>query len=154
MTWTYSLTDLANSAKDQVRAMIGDTVASDPQLQDEEIAQFVAGRTTTFGAAADACRALASKFSRSVTQKANGAQVNFTDLAKAYLKMALGFDQQAALAGGAMPYAGGLSIADKQGQESDSDRVPPEYVIGMDDAMLPVPPVGTQSQIFPEDNEP
>ena len=149
MTWTYSVSDLATSAKDQLRLAIGDTLTSDQQLQDEEILQFIAGRSTLAGACADACRALATKFSRSVTQKAAGASANFSDMAKAYQRMAAQFEQQAALGGSALPYAGGMSIADKQSQEQNDDRVPPSFSIGMDDNVLPVPSAGPSPAQYP-----
>lgn len=146
MTWSYSIADLATSAKDQVRAQIGDVLSTDPQLQDEEIATFITGRGSILGACADCCRAIASKFSRSVTQKAGGSAANFSDLAKAYREMALQFEARAAAGGSALPYAGGISNADKLSQELNDDRVSPQFAIGMDDALLPVPPVGIETQ--------
>lgn len=152
MVWTYSLTSLATTQKDQVRLAIGDTLSSDQQLQDEEINAALANRSTILGAAADCCRSIAAKFSRSVTQKAAGASANFSDLAKQYLTMALQFDAQAALSGSALPYAGGISIADKMNQETNSDRVPPNFTIGMDDNVLPVPEVGPEGETEEFDN--
>lgn len=134
MTWSYSTADLATSPKDQVRLQIGDTLSADPQLQDEEIAQFIAGRSTLAGACADACRSLASKFSRSVDQGAAGpSYVKFSQMAAAYLKQAVMFDQIAARSGSGLPYAGGISVSDKETQESNTDRVAPQFNIGMDD---------------------
>jgi hypothetical protein len=54
MTWTYTITDLSTSQKDQVRLLIGDTVQTDHQLQDEEIAYLLTQRSSVYGAAADA----------------------------------------------------------------------------------------------------
>lgn len=41
MAWNYDPTDLETDLVSQVRLRIGDTVASDPQLQDEEIEFFL-----------------------------------------------------------------------------------------------------------------
>lgn len=43
MSWTYDPTILQDSPKDQIRLLIGDTLESDPLLQDEEI-QFYIGQ--------------------------------------------------------------------------------------------------------------
>jgi hypothetical protein len=143
MTWTYNVTQLAVSPLYQVRLSIGDTLAADPQMQDEEIVQFIAGRTTLAGAAADCCRALSSKFSRSVTLKGGGTTANYSDLSKAYMRMAINFDQMAAKTGGALPYAGGISVTDKQAVENDADRVEPQFNIGLDDNL--VAPIGSSA---------
>ncbi len=37
MSWSYDPTTLADSAKDQIRLKIGDTIESEPLLEDEEI---------------------------------------------------------------------------------------------------------------------
>lgn len=131
MTWSY--TPGGTDALDKVRFLVGDTLTSDQQLQDEEINALVATTSTIYGAAAACCNALASKFSRSVTFKAGQSSANFSDLAKAYRLQALGFDQQAALFGSGLPYAGGLSKADKAQQEANTDRVLPQFNYDMDD---------------------
>lgn len=147
MVWSYL--PLPNEIRniDQVRLNIGDTVKCDQQLQDEEIVAFLAGRPNIYGACADACRSLAAKFGRSVNQKAGPNSANFSDMAKAYLRMASGFDQKAAMSGSAMPYAGGISVADKIRQDQDTDRVKPQFNIGLDDNnLLPFGPSGQQTE--------
>lgn len=147
MTWTYSPFDLSTSSKDQVRIAIGDILSTDPQLQDEEIASFIAGRTSISGACADCCRAIASRMSRSVTMKTTSAGANWSDLSKAYLRMAIQFDQQAISSGSAMPYAGGISIVDKMNQESNTDRVQPQFNLDMDDnRLMPFGPAGGETE--------
>ena len=147
MTWTYSTADLATSAKDQVRLLIGDTLSVDPQLQDEEIVQFISARSSIYGAAGDCCRSLASKFSRSVTQKAGTNTLNFSDMSKAYLKMAIGFDAKALASGAGTPYAGGISQSDKDGQVSNDDRVAPQFNLGMEDNNT-IPISGTGNEVI------
>jgi hypothetical protein len=49
MSWTYS-PDQLNLPLYQVRLMIGDVIACDPQLQDEEILYFISTRTPTCAA--------------------------------------------------------------------------------------------------------
>jgi hypothetical protein len=147
MTWTYSVDDLASSAKDQVRLLVGDTLTTDQQLQDEEILYLLTTRSSVYGAAAECCRSLQAKFSRSVDQSAGGTRTMYSQLAKAYGVKAAEFEQKAATSGGNLPYAGGISIADKTAQEQDSDRVSPQFQIGMQDDFLPVPPAGNESDV-------
>ncbi|WP_407146251.1 hypothetical protein [Bradyrhizobium sp. ORS 86] len=141
MTWTYDVTALATSAKDNVRLLIGDTDETDPQLQDEEIAYFLSGRPNPYGAAAECCRALAAKYARLVSQSAGDTKFVFSDMSKAYERRASDFEGQAANSGAGLPYAGGISNTDKLNQESDSDRVQPQFTLGIDDNFLPVAPV-------------
>lgn len=41
MPWTYDPMKLKDSLKDQIRLLIGDTIESDPLLQDEEIQFYI-----------------------------------------------------------------------------------------------------------------
>jgi hypothetical protein len=144
MTWTFDPTLLAGSPLFQLRSLIGDTLASDPQIADEELAFYQTQRASLYGAAAMACRTLASKYSRSVTQASGTTKFNFTDLSKAYAARAVAFELMASA--GMMPYAGGISIADKAAQELDPDRVGPQFNIGMDDNEIPVAPEGNETE--------
>lgn len=147
MTWSYLPQIAPIKPLYQVRMAIGDTLINDQQLQDEEILQFLAGRTTFYGACADACRSLAAKFSRSVTMKGGGSTANYSDLAKAYLRMATSFENKAVLSGSGMPYAGGISVADKTAQEQNTDRVKPQFNIDSNDNnLVPGGPAPGQTQ--------
>lgn len=151
MTWSYTINDLATSAKDQVRFLIGDTLSTDPQLQDEEINLAISRRTSIAGACAECCRSLAAKFARSVDMSAGSSKTSYSQLAKAYTIKTNEFEMQAASGGGGLPYAGGISIADKLNQEANEDRVQPQFQVGMDDNLLPVAPAGNESSVPPGD---
>lgn len=138
MTWSYNSSLLASSTKDALRLLIGDVISCDPQLQDEEISYFISARGTLYGAAAECCRALAAKFSRSVDQQAGTSKLFYSQLAKAYTLKAIEFEAKATLSGAAMPYSGGISLSDKQIQDLNNDRVPPSFTIGIMDDPDPV----------------
>jgi hypothetical protein len=138
MTWSYFPNLLGKQAKDTVRLLIGDVLSSDPQLQDEEINYFVTNRGTLYGAAADACRAMASKFSRSVDQQSGQSKFSFSQMAKAYNTKAAQFEEKAGILT-AVVYAGGISASDVLLQEVNSDRMQPQFTVGMDDNYLPEP---------------
>ena len=111
--------------------MIGDTLPADQQLQDEEIDAILGLRSTVYGAAADACRAIAAKFSRSVTQSGGGsAKANFSDLSKAYARMAIAFEARS-FGYVSMPYAA-----------IHADDCPPpdqQFSVGFEDNYIPLP---------------
>lgn len=138
MTWSYNTNLLSSNPKDAVRLLIGDVLSTDPQLQDEEINYLVSSRGTLYGAAADCCRAMAAKFSRSVDQQAGTSKNAYSQMAKAYTLKASEFETKAVLNGAAMPYAGGISLSDKQTQDLNTDRVQPQFTIGIMDSSLPV----------------
>lgn len=144
MTWSYDLAALATNKKNQVRLLIGDTVATSPQMQDEEIAFALTQRGSIYGAAADICRALSAKLSREADTVDKDLRTMLSTRAKAYASRARDLEIQAKARGGAMPYAGGISIADKIQQETDLDRVQPDFSRGMDINYLPVAPVGNE----------
>lgn len=145
MTWAYNPAVLATSQKDQVRLLIGDTVPTDQQMQDEEISFYLTQRSSIWGAAAECCRTLQARFSRSVDQAAGDTKVMYSQLAKAYGGKAADFDAKAAAGGAGLPYAGGISITDKIKQGQDQDRVPTQFQVGMDENLLPVAPAGNES---------
>ena len=155
MTWTYSVSDLGTSQKDDVRMLIGDTDVTSPQLQDEEIGYALVQRPSLFGAAALCCRSLAAKYAISVTTAAGDTKLQNSDISKAYARLAASFDAQAAQSGAGLPYAGGISVTDKQSVAEDSDRVEPQFTIGLDDNYLPIAPVdeGGSTEFNPLGNE-
>src|ERR1700722_13895684 len=110
MTWSYTVSDLATSAKDEVRFLIGDTLTTDQQVQDEEINFAISQRSSVWGACAECCRAPATKFSRSADTAAGGSKTSYSQLAKAYGAKALDFEAKAAMGGAGLPYAGGISV--------------------------------------------
>lgn len=142
MTATYDITQLATSALFQVRLTAGDTNIAAPLLQDEEWTYFLSQRNTVYGAAALGCTALASQFSQQSDLATGSVRLTLSQKAKAYRVMALKFEAQAA--SGAMPYAGGISVTDKTNNQQDPDQVAPQFQIGMEDNLLPVPPDGNE----------
>lgn len=145
--FTYYPTQLATSKKDQVRLLVGDTVSTDPQMQDEEIAFYLTQRASVWGAAAECCMTLATKFARSVDQAVGAAKISFSQMAKAYTGKAAVFNAKAAAMGSGLPYAGGLSIADMLNALSNDDRPAPQFTIGItDNITIPVAPAGGETE--------
>ena len=146
MAWTYDPNLISTIPLYQVRLLVGDTLSTDQQLMDEEINFQLTQRASIYGAAAECCRSLASKFSRSVDSASGSNKRAYSQMAKAYTTMAIQYDVKAALEGAGIPYAGGISISDKLNQEMNNDRVPPQFNIGMDENLLPIGPAGNETE--------
>lgn len=143
--WTYS-GDPTTSTKDQVRALIGDTDWDDPLLTDGEINWFVTQRSTVYGAAAFACRSLATKYARQVDNVVGEMHLLYSQRTKSFNLMAQQFEGQAAQRGGGAPYAGGVSVAQKIANFTNPDIVQPQFNIGMDDNyIIPLSPAGNET---------
>lgn len=122
MSWGYD-SDPSGSTRDAVRLMIGDTDIDDQLIQDEEIAYFLDQEGTTHMAAARAADAIAAKFSRQADKKVGDLSIAASQRAKAYRDLAADLRSQASKF--VTPFAGGISVSNKQSYEGDSDRVKP-----------------------------
>jgi len=140
--WTYDPTQLTTSPLMQIRVQIGDTQYNDQSLYDEEINFCFAQRPNLYGACAEACRLIASKNYRRVDVVQGLLKTNYSQIAKSYDAKARQFDFLASTRGPGLPYAGGISAADKEQQVENDDRVTPAFNIGMDDNYLPIAPAG------------
>ena len=145
MTWSFSLATLQRNNKDQVRVLIGDFNPTDPLMQDELITFFMTQRATVYGAAAMACQTLATQFAREADTVQDNLHTTYSVRSKSFYAKAAQYEAMAAQRGAGIPYAGGISIADKIQQELNPDRVSPQYTIGMDDNYLPVGPAGGET---------
>lgn len=145
MTWSYS-PDQLNKPLYLCRLELGDVVCGDQQFQDEEINAALARRGSVYGACADLCRAYAARVSRSVDQAVTGAAAKFSQMSRQYRIMALTYEAKAASSGMGTPYAGAISLTDKNNQVQDQDRVPPLFQRGMHDNLIPVAPTGLESE--------
>jgi len=134
MTWNYS-GDPASSARDSIRFLVGDTDINDQLVTDEEIAwtnnQVTGSDTATtdlYTAAYRVMIAIASKFSRLANQAIGDMRVDLFQKAE---NARLQAEELRTLAGREnlvpVPYAGGISIADKDIDRANSDRVDPFF---------------------------
>lgn len=146
MSWNYSPALLGTSTLMQIRRLIGDVLAGDQQIQDEEI-NWTAGRyATIYGAAAECCRNLGVQFARQVDTVQGELKTNYSNRSKQYF--ALARDLEVRGQRGLLPYAGGISASDKDTVAENSDRVPPAFNRGQFDDLLPVGPVGEQTPML------
>lgn len=139
-TWIYTGNPAAAN-KDWVRWRVGDVRADDQLVSDEEInAALTDANSNKNLAAAMVCERIAADFSReadfTINDGSGASRTNaLSQRAASYLKLATTLRDAAAGSTTifAAPYAGGISIADKDAQEDDTDRVSPAFNIGMQD---------------------
>ncbi len=132
MSWTYS-GDPSSSTRDKVRFLIGDTDSSDQQLLDTEVDAILSDNADDpYATAITLAEGLAAKFSRKADKSVGDLSISYSQLGKNYTDLATRLRRTASLQL-ATPYAGGISIADKDAVEDDDDRVRPGFKIGMHD---------------------
>lgn len=125
MSWSYS-GNPGSSAKDQVRFLIGDTNTKDQLLLDGEITWLLEQYNQyPLNAAARACELIAAKFSRMCDETVGRVSIDFSQRAKGYYALRDDLVRQISL--GSQPFAGGISHAQKQAEESNEDRVKPSF---------------------------
>ena len=137
MTWTYG-GDPAASALAAIRFLTGDTDTNDQLINDEEIAwtnnQVTGSDTATTARYEVSYRvmiAIASKFSRLADQSVGDLKVDMFQKATNAREQAALLKQQALREGNTpTPYAGGISVSDKEIDEENSDIVQPYFSRG------------------------
>lgn len=128
-TWTYSGNPAASSL-DAVRAVIGDTDTSDQLLSDEEILWALSSQGNVFSAGSLCCHMIIG--SGRLNDKRVGDLIIWKSQRASQLKqLAAELTRQVAI--GAIPYAGGISIADKRSVSGNTDRPYPFGEIGIHD---------------------
>jgi hypothetical protein len=126
MSWTYNST-LATDL-DRVRFLVGDTDTDDKQLQDGEINYVVGFFGSVYGAAAAICEALAAKYARKCDKSVGDLSLSMSQKSTAYRAMAASLRSQGSVL--CTPTAGGISIASKDSESADTDRMTPVFARG------------------------
>lgn len=119
MSWTYS--NDFTTTKDQVRFLIQDTNTSRQLVTDEEIEWLVSTEANVYTAAAMACETLVTKAGSIKSKWVGDLRIVYD--ASYYRNLAMSL--RARGSSHQVPFAGGISISDKQTQENDSDAVQP-----------------------------
>jgi len=130
-TWTYDSTAPGATAKDYVRLRVGDTTSADQLLQDAEILAVISAETNTLKAASICAQTIAGKYARKVDKTVGKLAISMSQASARYSEMADDLLRESGRKAGA--YAGGISIADKEDTEADTDRVAPVFTMGQFD---------------------
>lgn len=129
MSWSYS-GNPSSSTLDEVRFLIGDTDTTDQLIQNEEITYLLTETDgNVYEAAIYAARSIAAKFSREADKKIGDYSISASQRASAFFNLAkqLELSQKKNLVSKVRPYAGGISVTDKQVDEQNTDRTVPAF---------------------------
>jgi hypothetical protein len=134
MSATYDSSMASN--RDKVRFLIQDTVVASAMLQDEEIDFMLIEYPNYKMAAANCADVLSSKFASAAEDRQIGnLRLRYADKSKKYADLANRLRMQASKF--ILPYAGGISKADKEAINDETDRVEPSFRRGQMKQALP-----------------
>lgn len=148
--WTYDnsllSTATANADVMTVRLMIGDRLPGRQLLYDAEILFNIGQFANLYLAAAECARNISLQYATQVDLVQGELKTNYSQITKMFAERAAMLESRGMARGGAMPYAGGISVQDKNNYVQNTDRVVPNFNIGMDDNLSsPVGPVGNET---------
>lgn len=137
MAWSYNSSDLNTTTSsgrlNSVRLLIGDTDTTDQIMQDEEIVFSLAQTNNNiYYAGSWACHMIASKFSRLVDTRLEGAgETKYSDMAKKYITMSDHLNDLGKRTNGKSLgiSAGGIKMSEMLVAEQDTNRVQPKITI-------------------------
>jgi hypothetical protein len=109
--------------------LIGDTIESDPLLQDEEINFSLTVESSLNGAAALCCEAIAKKFAREADRGLGPMRIAASQKSTKYDAMAKDLRKKAA--GYGTPYSGNMSVSDRDTDKSDTTLNQPAFTRDM-----------------------
>lgn len=134
MAWSYDNT--LPTEKDQIRLLVGDIIAADPQLDDNEV-QFFADQFSVKIAAAEVAMVLSAKYAREADKWVGDLKILASQRSRTYAELAKRLREQAAtIEGGTQGqglYAGGISLSDKAQHEANVDANLATFRMGMHD---------------------
>ena len=122
---TYS-GDPANSPRDKVRMLIGDTNPAKPNLLDPEIDSLLSNYPNPYLAAAAGCRSIAARLAQKVNKRVGDLSINYSDMVKNYTSLATQLQSEGQKIG-VIPYSGGISKADIRAVNANTDRPKPPF---------------------------
>lgn len=124
--WTYS-GNPAYSAKDQTRYLIGDTNPKDQQLSDQEIEWVLSVyNNAPLNAAVRCTETLIAKYARLVDETVGQVKIMFSQRLKGYDQTLTMLSNRLTMEDAA-PFAGGISVSQKQNNLQNSNLVRPDF---------------------------
>jgi hypothetical protein len=139
--FSYSGAPAADDPVGLVRLLVGDTRSDDPLLTDSEIEAILGFQSVITYAAASCADIIAAKFARDVDTAIGETRISLSQKVKAYQALA----DRLRLTSGDIPggdgtgianlgmFVGGISQSEKEAFLDDSNRIQPNFSLGMDD---------------------
>jgi hypothetical protein len=128
MTVTFGNRPAASNL-DLVRILINDTTG---KLSDESINYFLTSEASVWYAAAMCCDVIAGQSGPVSSMQVGDLSLTYGQSGQTDYK-SLARQLRVRGSRGAVPFAGGLTLSDKDAEETDSQRVPPAFRIGIHD---------------------
>ena len=122
--------DPENEPTDAVRVLVGDISTTAPDLTDSMVEFFLSEEgNNIYRAAARAAEALAGIYAKKAEERRVGPLWlrSFSDKSSKYLALAKTLWVRASKKSGGAPFAGGISVSDKNARIGDGDRVVPAF---------------------------
>ena len=124
--------DPANNDLDRVRFEVGDTNCTDPLLRDAEIEFLIDQEGHVVLAASEAARKIAAKMAVKVDCSIGRTRKAWSQLFRHYTELAKALRAKGSRSA-VLPYFGGLSIAEKNADKTETDLVEPAFEVGLHD---------------------
>lgn len=123
----------ASNTTDALKFLVGDqsTSSATELLSTAECNYLLAAYGTPRAAAPHAARAIAADLAVKVGKSVGDLRLDAQQQYEHYMTLAASLERQASFS--AVPFAGGVSVSQKQSVESDTDRVAPSFAVGMHD---------------------
>ena len=132
MSFTYT-GDPENSTLEKTRFLLQDTDSDTAELTDAEINSLLTDNgSNAVRAAIAGCEILIAKYSRKADRSIGDLSISYSQIGGNYRKLLTVLRTRAAMSV-FTPYAGGISVSDKQSNESDTDRMKGSFRVGMHD---------------------
>lgn len=129
MSWSYQ--DTMPRDIDKVRFYVGDTVASDPLLTDQEIEFALAEGGSVRSAAVLCANKKAAEWARLADLKEGQLSISYSQRSKQMMALADTIQESSAFVDPALPTAGAIFVADKEDTEADTTLVKPAFTVNM-----------------------
>ena len=130
--WTYA--DPALDDVSAVRYYVGDTDTEDRLIGDEAVDYALTNNADDpLRASIEICGVLAARFARESSYRIGQVSETFKQKSEAYERRVRSLTDLLNRRGGSGPYAGGISVTDKETQEADTDRPTSVFTVGMHD---------------------
>ena len=131
MSFSYASTNAASSSLSWVRLRLGDTSSGSARFQDEEINAMVSVEGNKYLGAAVLAESAAALYATRVDKTVGRLSISYQQASDHFTRLAIRLRHELNMR--AAPYAGGISVADKDAVEADTDRVQPAFSMGQFD---------------------
>lgn len=123
------------SNNDTLKFLVGDlsTSSASEYISTGKCAQLISMFGSVRAAAPHAARAIAARFADEADKRVGDLSIAASQKAKAFMDLARSLERQVATA--AQPYGGGLSVSERNAARTDSDRILPQFTVGMHDSV-------------------